>query len=135
INEGGGRFRPLSFLSGNFLDEAGKALLKPPFDWGLSVMFRDIDGDGAPDIYVCNDFASPDRIWINDGKGRFRAIPSLALRQTSLASMAVDFADLNRDGRDEIFVADMLSADHRRRLAQRNTAKSESLSPTQIADR
>ena len=34
-------------------------------------MFRDINEDGAPDIYVCNDFASPDRVWINDGSGHF----------------------------------------------------------------
>jgi hypothetical protein len=135
INEGAGRFRPLSFLGGNFLDEDGKALVKPPLDWGLSVMLRDIDGDGSPDIYVCNDFASPDRIWINDGRGRFRAISSVALRQTSLSSMAVDFADLNRDGYDEIFVADMLSPDHQRRLVQRNVTKRESISATPIARR
>src|SRR6266516_1230157 len=124
-NEGGGRFKPVPFTSGAFVDEDGKPLAKPPFDWGLSVMFRDIDGDGNPDIYVCNDFSSPDRIWLNDGKGRFRAMPSLALRQSSLSSMAVDFADLNRDGLDEIFVADMLSADHRRRLTQRNIMRGE----------
>src|SRR6266516_1847857 len=135
INEGAGRFRLLPFIGGSFLDEDGKALLKPPRDWGLSVMFRDMDGDGSPDIYVCNDFRSPDRIWINDGRGRFRAISSIALRQTSLASMAVDFADLNRDGYDEIFVADMLSPDHRRRLVQRNVAKGESLSATSFARR
>ena len=43
--------------------------------------------DGAPDIYVCNDFKSPDRIWLTDGKGHFRALPRLAIRQTSLTSM------------------------------------------------
>ncbi len=135
LNEGTGRFRSVSFTGGVFLDENGTALLKPPLDWGLSVMFRDIDGDGSPDIYVCNDFRSPDRIWLKTGTGRFRAIPFLAFRQTSLASMAVDFADLNRDGRDEIFVADMLSPDHRRRMVQRNVAKGESFSTTPIAGR
>src|SRR5256885_7824324 len=29
---------------------------------------RDMNEDGAPDIYVCNDFSSPDRVWINDGR-------------------------------------------------------------------
>src|SRR5207247_10111443 len=94
------------------------------FEWGLFALFRDSDGDGNTDIYVCNDFSSPDRIWLNDGKGRFRAMPSLALRQSSLSSMAVDFADLNRDGLDEIFVADMLSADHRGWLRHREIMKS-----------
>src|SRR5439155_12585793 len=85
---------------------------------GLSAMFRDFNGDGAPDLYVCNDFQSPDRIWINDGQGRFRAIGRRAIRQTSLFSMGVDFADVDRDGQDDFFVADMLSREHWRRQVQ-----------------
>ena len=66
-------------------------------------------------IFVCNDFHSPDRIWLNDGHGHFRAAPRLTLRHTSMFSMGVDFADVNRDGFDDFFVADMLSRSHRRR--------------------
>ncbi|MBI2948736.1 MAG: VCBS repeat-containing protein [Verrucomicrobia bacterium] len=117
-NDGRGRFTPLPWADGTFLDEDGKPLTKPPFDWGLSAMFRDINRDGAPDLYVCNDFQSTDKIWINDGKGRFRALPRLALRKTSTFSMSVDFGDLNRDGLDDVFVADMLSLNHARRLMQ-----------------
>jgi len=117
-NDGGGKLTPLAFTDGRFLDEDGKALSEPPYDWGLSVMFRDLNGDGAPDIYICNDFDSPDRIWINDGKGNFRALPRLALRHTSLFSMGVDCADLDRDGLDEVFVADMLSRRHDKRQLQ-----------------
>jgi len=115
-NQGGTNFVPVSFTDGSFLDEDGRALTSPPFDWGLSVMFRDINQDGLPDIYVCNDFDSPDRIWINQGQGRFRAMARLAMRQTSLFSMGVDFADIDRDGFDDILVLDMLSRDHRRRM-------------------
>jgi len=117
-NEGGGKFTPVSFTDGTFLDEEGKPLKEPPYDWGLSVMFRDINDDGAPDIYLCNDFASEDRIWINDGKGKFRAMNRLALRRTSMFSMGIDFADLNRDGRDEFIVLDMLSRSHAKRQLQ-----------------
>lgn len=117
-NEGNWKFSAVSFTDGSFLDEDGQPLREPPFDWGLSAMFRDINGDGAPDLYVCNDFHSPDRFWINDGKGRFRAAPRLALRHTSMFSMGVDFADINRDGYDDFFVADMLSREHRRRQTQ-----------------
>src|SRR5205085_3738914 len=74
-NDGNCKFTPLSFTDGTFLDEDGKPLREPPYDWGLSAMFRDINADGAPDIYVCNDFHSPDRIWLNDGHGHFRAAP------------------------------------------------------------
>jgi hypothetical protein len=117
-NEGDGKFSLVSWTGGSFLDEDGKKLSSPPLDWGLSVMFRDMNGDGAPDLYVCNDSDSPDRIWLNDGRGRFRAMARLAVRQTCLASMGVDFADINRDGLDDFFVADMLSRDHAVRHTQ-----------------
>ncbi len=107
MNDGTGRFTPESFVGGRFLDEDGRALVKPPYDWGLSALFRDLNGDGAPDLYVCNDFSSPDRIWINDGHGRFQAIALLAIRHTSQFSMGVDVADVDRDGFDDIFVTEM----------------------------
>ncbi|MBU6400824.1 MAG: VCBS repeat-containing protein, partial [Verrucomicrobia bacterium] len=109
-NDGQGHFSPVSWTDGTFRDEAGQPLQAPPKEWGLSVMFRDLNGDGAPDIYVCNDFLnSRDEVWINDGTGRFRAIDRQALRNMSMSSMSVDFADINRDGHDDFFVADMLS--------------------------
>jgi enediyne biosynthesis protein E4 len=117
-NLSGGRFAEVPWTEGAFLDEDGKPLAKAPHDWGLSAMFRDLNGDGTPDLYVCNDFHSPDRIWLNESHGKFRAIPRLALRNTTTFSMAVDVADLNRDGLDDIFVADMLSLRHSRRMMQ-----------------
>lgn len=119
-NAGGGRFVAVPFNSGTFLDEQGQPLAGPLHEWGLSVMLRDFNGDGAPDLYVCNDFSTPDRFWINDGRGTFRAAPAHALRQTSLSTMAIDVADVNRDGFDDFFTADMLSREHWRRLVQKN---------------
>ncbi|HEV8523243.1 MAG TPA: FG-GAP-like repeat-containing protein, partial [Terriglobales bacterium] len=111
-NDGQGRFTALSVTDGMFLDEDDQPLRSPPYDWGLSVMMRDIDGEGTPDIYVCNDFASPDRIWLNTGQGKFRAMPRTALRHTSMFSMGVDFADIDRDGEVDFFVVDMLGRQH-----------------------
>src|SRR5258706_12100480 len=89
-------------------------------------MFYDMNNDGAPDLYVCNDYWTPDRIWINDGRGRFRAIDRLAFRNTSASSMGVAFADLDRDGNAECFVVDMLSREtalrKRQTLAQKAVA-------------
>jgi hypothetical protein len=124
-NEGGGRFSLVPFTEGTFFDERGSPLAQAPYDWGLTAMFRDFNGDGHPDLYVCNDFAAPDRTWINDGTGRFHAIALLAIRQTSLAAMAMDVADVNRDGFDDLFVTDMLSREHSRRLTQRNILRAD----------
>jgi hypothetical protein len=67
---------------------------------------------------VCNDYWTPDRIWINDGQGHFRAIDRLAVRHTSASSMGVDFADVNRSGNLDLMVVDMLSRDQRLRKRQ-----------------
>jgi len=117
-NDGHGHFTAVSWTDGTFLDEQGKPLIAAPHDWGLTAAFRDLNGDGVPDLYVCNDFHSPDRIWINVGHGHFRAIPTLAIRHTATFSMSVDFADVDRDGRDDILVSDMTSRRPGRRLMQ-----------------
>ena len=115
LNDGQGRFTPVSWTNGAFLDESGNALADPPRDWSLTAAFRDVNGDGAPDLYVCNDYWTPDRFWLNDGKGHFRACASLALRHTSKYSMGVDFADIDRDGFVDFFTVDMLARDWPRR--------------------
>lgn len=120
VNKGNYRWGPIHWLRGAFLDEEGAPLTQVPRDWGLAAMFRDIDGDNTPDLYVCNDFFySPDRIWMNQGGRGFRAAPRLAVRNMSMSSMTVDFADINRDGYDDFFVADMLSREHLSRHRQR----------------
>src|SRR5204863_1358925 len=118
LNDGKGVFSAVPWNSGRFLKEDGTALKSAPMDMGLSAMFRDVNGDGAPDLYVCNDFQSPDRFWINDGKGTFRLIDPLAIRTTCHFSMGVDFADIDRDGRDDFIVCDMLSQIHELRMRQ-----------------
>lgn len=118
LNDGRGAFTPAPW--NRFLDEDGKPLSEAPPDFGLSVLIRDLDGNGTPDIYICNDFQTPDRIWLGDGRGGFRAAPTLAFRNQSYASMGVDAADLTRSGRLDLFTVEMLSRDHHRHLAQRS---------------
>jgi hypothetical protein len=134
-NDGRGRFSAVSWTGGVFRDEDGRPLAEPPRDWGLSVLFRDLNADGAPDLYVCNDADSPDRVWINDGAGRFDALPRLALRHTSLSSMGVDAADLNRDGRDDLFVLDMLARRHEKRQTQLEKSRPAYLDPGDLDSR
>jgi len=133
LNDGKARFSVVPFTNGAFLDETGAPLSSSPYDWGLTAQFRDLNGDSAPDLYVCNDFASPDRIWINDGRGHFRALRGLAVRKQPWFSMGVDFADVNRDGYDDFFVSDMLSRDHVMRHTQENDHRSI-LPPRDVID-
>ncbi|MBX3747879.1 MAG: VCBS repeat-containing protein [Verrucomicrobiae bacterium] len=115
LNQGGARFVPISWPD-HFTDEQGKPFPAAPPDLGFTVQLRDINGDGFPDIFVCNDFQTPDRIWINDGKGRFREAPSLAIRNMSYASMGVDVADIDRDGFLDFYTVEMLPVDHFRHM-------------------
>ncbi len=118
LNDGKGDFTPVSWTNGLFLDEEGKPLSVLPRDLGLSVMFRDMNGDGTPDIYICNDLFTPDRIWLNDGHGRFRAMARTSLRNSSAFSMGGDFADIDRNGHDDFMIVDMFSREHARRMVQ-----------------
>ena len=119
INRGGTNLVMAPWNVGLFIDERGEALTEPPRDWGLAVMFRDLDGDRRPDLYVCNDFVHwPDRLWLNRGK-RFQAAPETALRNQPLSSMSMDAADIDRDGHDDFFVAEMLSPRREDRARQR----------------
>ncbi|MBI2073707.1 MAG: VCBS repeat-containing protein, partial [Gemmatimonadetes bacterium] len=118
-NDGTGRFirEPIA-RNPRFVDEQGRPLTEEREDFGLAAMFADLDGDGAPDLYVANDFEDPDQFWRNDGQGHFRLVPWYAVRSTSNSTMAVDVGDVNRDGRPDLFQVDMLSQDTRRLKTQ-----------------
>ena len=134
LNDGRGHFKPVNW-SEFFQDEDGKPISAALMDFGLAVQIRDINEDGFPDVYVCNDFQTPDRVWLNDGHGHFRAMPRLALRNMSYASMGVDFADIDRDGRLDFITVDMLSREHSRQLRQLSSMPAVSRRIGAIEDR
>jgi enediyne biosynthesis protein E4 len=116
INQGDGRFEkadPVRYFPVN--DEGRPGLFQ---DWGFTPVFRDITGNGVPDLYVVNDFWTPDRFWINQGDGTFHAAPREALQSQSFSSMGVDFTDLNKNGHPDFVITEMLSLEHDRRIRQ-----------------
>ncbi len=117
-NDGQGHFARAPMVSARFRDAQG-AVLKEDFEsFGLSAKFVDLNGDGAPDLYVANDFEDTDQLWFNDGKGNFRLADWRAQRQTSNSAMGIDVADVNGDGLPDLFETDMLSNDPRRLKTQ-----------------
>ncbi len=120
LNDGRGHFNAANWPE-TFLDEAGRPVRGGDRDWGLAAQFHDFNGDGRPDLYVCNDLHTPDRFWVNvstNGRPRFQAVAALALRNNSTFSMGVDFGDLNRDGHVDFFTVDMLARSRAHRVTQ-----------------
>lgn len=118
LNNGDGTFAKVADPENRFLDQNGDPLGLYP-DWGLAAKFQDLNGNGLQDLYVSNDFWTPDRIWMNQGDGTFRAADSLAFRNSSYYSMTVDFSDINRNGYTDIFTVEMLNDNHSERLQKR----------------
>lgn len=118
LNDGTGHFTRAPISGARFVGADGRPLAEDPDYFTLAARFYDVNGDGAPDLYVCNDFEDPDQFWINDGHGSFRMAPWSALRQTSNTCMSVDFGDVNRDGVVDFFTADMESPNADMRLRQ-----------------
>jgi hypothetical protein len=76
--------------------------------FGLGVVVSDLNMDGCPDIYVANDFQENDFLYVNGCDGTFTESIASATAHTSRFSMGVDAADVNDDGRPDLFVTDML---------------------------
>lgn len=80
--------------------------------WGLSASIGDFNNDGWPDIYVANDFIKPDLLYINNGDGSFSNQLKEHFRHISFFSMGSDFADINNDGHNDLYVVDMAMKGH-----------------------
>lgn len=118
----GGRYVRVPLTAGDrFRDARGEPLKTEPESFGLGARFADLNGDGAPDLYVANDFEEPDALWLNDGTGRLQLADWTVQRQTSNSGMAVDVGDVNGDGLPDLYEVDMLSNDSRRLKTQMPT--------------
>jgi tetratricopeptide (TPR) repeat protein len=124
---------------GTFEDATHKAGLAGDRDWPTSAAFADLDGDGDLDLYVCHYFkwdehdsrkcadpkdptiyrclpvdfeALPDHVFRNDG-GRFTDVTKEAgITDADGRGLGVLAADLDGDGRTDLFVANDMSANY-----------------------
>ncbi len=93
-----------------FTDVSGPAGILRQVGYGLGVAVADVNRDGWPDIYVSNDVAPNDVLYINNGDGTFTDRAGAWLKHASVAGMGVDIADFNNDGWPDIMQVDMLPA-------------------------
>jgi enediyne biosynthesis protein E4 len=116
-----------------FEDVTAKAGLDKGITWGTSAAFADLDGDGYPDLYVCqyvdwsfaNDPPCPGvghgvardvcppqrfgplqhRLYHNNGDGTFRDVTATAPLRPDGKGLGVVILDLDGDGKPDIYVA------------------------------
>ncbi len=100
------------------------------FGLSIGVSVSDLDNDGYKDIYVSNDFSSPDFIYFNNGDGTFTEKSKEVTQQTSFYGMGTDIADFNNDGLFDIAELDMSPSTHKRskeNMASMNPAKFQNI--------
>src|SRR5437762_6865345 len=104
---------------GTFTDVSRQAGILEQVGYGLGVVVADVNRDGWPDIYVSNDVAPNDVLYINNRNGTFTDQAGVWLKHTSFAGMGVDIADFNNDGWPDILQMDMMPAalDRQKRMS------------------
>ena len=94
-----------------FTDVSAKAGI-----WGLTqghtAIWFDVNHDGWPDLYVANDFETPDRLYLNRGDGTFTDVVDERLPHVTYFSMGADAGDLNNDGLVDFMITDMRDRSH-----------------------
>jgi hypothetical protein len=98
-----------------FIDVSQEAgIFGSEIGFGLGVAIGDINDDGWDDIFVSNDFFERDYLYINQKNGTFTEKLTDYFQSISLNSMGADMADVNNDGKNDLFVTDMLPRDDAR---------------------
>ncbi|MCH8929089.1 MAG: VCBS repeat-containing protein [Candidatus Marinimicrobia bacterium] len=95
LNNGDGTFTDITVASGT--GDLGT---------GLAVGFFDYDNDRFMDIYVVNEFEK-DVLYHNNRDGTFTNMRSVLNNDGQGAGMGVDFSDIDNDGDQDIYVANL----------------------------
>lgn len=101
-NRGDGTFEEVTAAAGITTDP----------HWGNSATWWDYNNDGWPDLYVGNDFKSPDLFYRNKGDGTFEEVSMELFRHTTWNSMGAAQADFDNRGLFDLVIADMLPRNH-----------------------
>lgn len=97
-----------------FVDVTKEAGIHADMGFGFALIHADFNQDGWTDIFIGNDFFSPDYLYVNQGDGTFVDQSRDFFRHTSFYSMGADAADISNNGLVDLFVLDMLPENYRR---------------------
>jgi len=92
---------------GTFTDVSNASGIRAVVGKGMGLGIADFDGDGWPDVFVAND-TEPNYLFRNLGNGKFEEIGFVAgvaypEAGRALSGMGADAADIDDDGRPDIF--------------------------------
>lgn len=102
---------------GRFVEMTGRAGVAGGRRHSFAAVWFHANEDHYPDLYVANDFAR-NSFFLNRGDGTFEDVSESSNTADFATSMGVAAGDLDGDGRNEIYVANMYSKMGRRILAQ-----------------
>jgi hypothetical protein len=97
--------------NGTFTDVSKTAGIWGPSQGHTAIWF-DANQDGWPDLYIANDFETPDRFYMNNGDGTFTDVIAERLPHVTYFSMGADSGDLNNDGLIDFVTTDMRDHSH-----------------------
>jgi uncharacterized membrane protein YraQ (UPF0718 family) len=76
----------------------------------LSILFSDLNQDNTLDIYIANDVAKPDQIYLQTGNNEqslLKLKPDSLITSSSFNTMSIDSGDVNNDLITDLFSVDM----------------------------
>ncbi len=101
--------------------------------WAQAVGHLDFDGDGWEDLLVGNDFGV--NAWYrNLGNGRFEDVSSKLGTDKPSYTMNVGITDLNRDGRPDVYISNIVTMDKDEKYILPDTKTRMKFNPAKMAN-
>jgi len=102
----------LGQAGGKFAAAAAQPWANDPMVDEAGALFVDVNGDGSPDLVIVvggveherGDALLNDRVYLNDGHGKFSAAPAGTIPADGESGLAITAADFDHDGKVDLFI-------------------------------